>query len=420
MSLKSAEYRRSARQSKIKRLNGCFSPKSYKSIFSSVTHRPMSPIHVPKMSKQSLKRWLDARDAYLGHNYPFIQDRKKRFRRRRKIQSHTKTGNTIDYECAASILSIDSDGFSVAELKFSGKQRRLSRKDNRRKPISQSETNLRRKIGCFEGIKSLAQSSVRSLSRLSPRKSQIPKRTQIIHDHFDDKCVGTEINERNPHRKNIESKDQTTQANIPRPQIKLHHEYDTSMVVGEKKQRIRSVRRDVEYHDKATETDFIITISSGIVEKERRRGEEHQVKNQMNDKATRPDRDQEKGDSDQNQSNLEHDEHPSPTMSKSIDQKKTKKMELQQSPSAQILNNRIVPLNDPDRRTNDNGSRTTILTSTESNTSAHEQLLRYANEFELMNLLFHFFFLHFQKRSHVHTFTLSIVSPIQFDELIYI
>lgn len=382
MSLKSAEYRRSARQSKIKRLNGSFSPKSYKSIFSSVSHRPMSPVHIPKMSKQSLKRWLDARDAYLGHNYPFIQDRKKRFRRRRKIQSRSKTDNIIDYECAASVLSIDSDRFSVPELKFSGKQRRLSRKDNRRKPISQSETNLRRKIGCFEGIKSLAQSSVRSLSRLSSRKSQTPKRIQIIHDHFDDKCVGTEISERNPHRKNIERKDQTTQANIPRPQIKLHHEYDTSMVVGEKKQRIRSVRRDVEYHDKATETDFIITttISSGIVEKERRRGEEHQVKNQMNDKATRADRDEEKGDSDQNQSNLEHDEHPSATMSKSIDQKKTKKMELQQPPSAQMLNNRIVPLTDLDRRMTDNGSRTTILTSTESNTSAHEQLLRYANE----------------------------------------
>lgn len=396
LSLKSAEYRRSARQSKIKRLNGSFSPKSYKSIFSSISHRPMTPIHIPKMSKQSLKRWLDARDAYLGHNFPFIQDRKKRFRRRhhRNIQSHTKTDNIIDYECAASVLSIDSDRLSIPELKFSGKQRRLSRKDNRRKPISQSETNLRRKIGCFEGIKSLAQSSVRSLSRLSPRKCQTPKRTQIIHDHFDDKCVGTEISERNPHRENIECKDQTTQANIPRPQIKLHHEYDTSMVVGEKKQRIRSVRQDVEYHDKATETDFIITISSGIVEKERRRRgeeEEHQVKNQMNDKATRADIHQENGDSDQNQSHLEQDEHPSASMSKSIDQKKTKKMELQQpSPAAgQIFNNRIGPIADLDRRTHDNGSNTTILTSTESTTSAHEQLLRYANEFELMKISFH-------------------------------
>lgn len=339
------------------------------------------------MSKQSLKRWLDARDAYLGHNFPYIQDRKKRFQRRRKHPSQTKSDQIIDYECAASVLSIDSDGFSVPELTFSGKQRRFSRKDNRRKPISQSETNLRRKIGCFEGIKSLAQSSVRSLSRLSPRKSPKPKRTEIIHDHFDDKCVGTEISERNPIRMNIERKDQSTQANIPRPQIKLHHEFDTSMVVGEKKQRIRSVRRHVEYHDQTTETDFILNIESVIVEKEKKRENEHQVKNHAHDKNTRRDIDQEKGDSDQNQSNIERDEHQSPTMSDSADQtKKKKKMGLQQpSSSGQHLNNRIVPLTDLDQTTTshtnkETGSRTTILTSTDSNASTHEQLLRYAKQ----------------------------------------
>ena len=414
LSLKSAEYRRSARQSKVKRLNATLSPKSYKSLFSYTSHRTMTPIHIPKMSKQSLKRWLDARDAYLGHNFPYIQDRKKRFRRlRRKLPSTTKTNQMIDYECATSILSMDSDRFSVPELTTTGKQRRYSRKDNRRKPISQSETNLRRKTGCFEGIKSLAQSSVRSLSRLSPRKSPKLKRIEIVHDHFDDKCVGTEISERNPVRSNVERKDQTTQANIPRPQIKLHHEFDTSMVVGEKKQRIRSVRRHVEYRDKATETDFILNIDSVIIEKDKRtraeEEEEHQVKNHAYDKGTRRDIDQEKGDSDQNQSNIEQDEHQSPTMSTSADQKKKKtnnKMELEQPPAGQHLNNRIVPLTNLDRTTRthqdkETGSRTTILTSTESNASTHEQLLRYAkeNEFELItisyiinyHLLFHFF-----------------------------
>ena len=414
MSLKSPEHRHSARQSKVKRLDGSFSPKSYKSFFSYSSPRPMTPIHIPKMSKQSLKRWLDARDAYLGHNYPYIQERLERRRRRRQRRRKTKPNkngdNTIDYECAVSIFSIGSDGFSVPELTPSGKQRRLSRKDSRTKTISHSETNLRRKGGLLERIKSFVQAPVRSLSCLTLRKPSPPKRTQIIHDHFDDKCVGTEISERKSIRTNIERKEQTTQANIPRPQIKLHHEFDSSMVVGEKKQRIRSVRRDVEYRDKATETDFILNFA--IDEKERREGEENKVED--DDKTTRPRIKKKETDSHQEQHNAEQEQHPLPSMSANA-QRKKRRTDSEQAKTSTNTGNRIVPLTDLSQpSTNDdkqNGSELTIQTSTESNASTHEQLLRYAKRRNINKssyiikqpLLFHF-----SKRYAIHYFTLSI------------
>ncbi len=381
--MKSAEYRRSGRQSKTKRLNDSLSPKSYKSFFSFASRRPITPILIPKMSKQSLKRWLDARDAYLGHNYPYIQERLERHRRRRrrKIKSSNEENKIIDYECAVSICSMDSDRFSVPELISTGQQRRLSRKDSHTKAISHSEINIRRKIGLFERIKSFVQAPVRSLSRLSLRKRQSPKKIQIIHDHFDDKCVGTEISEQKIIRTNIERKDQSTQANIPRPQIKLHHEFDTSMVVGEKKQRIRSVRRDIDYLDKATETDFILNFA--IVEKERRKKkEEKKVDNDEDDKATRRDIQKENIDPYQEQYNVEQERHQLPSMLNSGHRKK-RQTESQQIQNLTNAGNRIVPLADIIQTSiNDkqNGSRSTILTSTESTASTHEQLLRYAQK----------------------------------------
>ncbi len=384
LSLKSAEYRRSGRQSKIKRLNDSLSPKSYRSFFSYASHRPITPILIPKMSKQSLKRWLDARDAYLGHNYPYIQERLERHRRRRrrrKTKSSNEENKIIDYESAVSVCSIDSDRFSVPELISTGQQRRLSRRDSHIKQISQSETNLRRKRSLFECLKSFVQAPIRSLSRLSLRKRQSPKRIQIIHDHFDDKCVGTEINEQKLIRTNIERKDQSTQANIPRPQIKLHHEFDTSMVVGEKKQRIRSVRRDVDYLDKATETDFILNFA--IIEKERRgEEEEEKVDNDEDDKAIRRSIEKEIIDSYQEQYNVEQEQHQLPSMLNS-GQRKKRKTESQQIQNLTNTGNRIVPLTDLiQSTTNDkqNGSRSTILTSSESSASTHEQLLRYAKQ----------------------------------------
>ncbi|CAF1429206.1 unnamed protein product [Adineta steineri] len=109
LSLKSTEYRMSSRKSKVKRLTDTTTPISYRSFLTYASRHGLTPpIHIPKMSKQSLKRWLDARDAYLGHNYPYIMERFKR-RHRQRIKS-TKSANetyrTIDYDEAISIRGI--------------------------------------------------------------------------------------------------------------------------------------------------------------------------------------------------------------------------------------------------------------------------------------------------------------------------
>ncbi len=392
MSLKSAEYRLSGRKSKVKRLTNTLSPKSYKSFLSYKSLRPLTPLRIPKMSKQSLKRWLDARDAYLGHNYPYILESFERHRRRRRrrtkstksTKSEKEYNKMIDYEGAVSVLSIDSDHFSVSELISNEKQRRLSRRDSHTKRISHSEINLRRNRGRDHGcgllrrIKSFVQSPVRSLSRLSPRKQQ-QKKTQIIHDNFDDKCVGTEISEQRIYRTNIEQNDQAIQVNIARPQIELHHEFDTSMVDGERKQRIRSVRRHVEYSDKATETDFILNFAN--VEKERREErEEKEVDDDEDDKATRRGIKKEKVDPYNEQYNAQQEQYQLPSMSNSGHHKK-RNNESQQSQRITDTGNRIVPLTNlfPTSSNNENkqnGSRSTIFTPTDSNTSTHEQLQR--------------------------------------------
>jgi hypothetical protein len=381
LSLKSAEYRLSSHKSKVKRLTDSHTAKSYKSFLSSTSRRPLTPpIHIPKMSKQSLKRWLDARDAYLGHGYPYIQERFERHRRRRRTKSSKEDNKMIDYDEAVSILSLDTDQFSVPELISNEKQRRLSRKDSHIRRISHSETNLRCSgRSLFERIKSFVQSPIRSISHLSIRKSQQSKKTQIIHDNFDDKCVGTEISERIIFRKNVERNDQAIQVNLARPQIELHHEFDTSMVDGEKKQRIRSVRRYIEYSDKATETEFIVNFAN--VEKERR--EEKKLNDDEDDKATRRDIEGEQKDPYTKQSNVEQ-QHQLPSMP-DTGQHKTRKNESIQSSKHTHTGNRIVPLTDlfqtttnNENKNNDqqNGSRSTILSPTESNISTHEQLQR--------------------------------------------
>ncbi|CAF4556537.1 unnamed protein product, partial [Rotaria magnacalcarata] len=79
LSLKSAEYRLSAGKSKVKRLIDRHSPHSHRSLLSYGSRRPVTPVlHIPKMSKQALKRWLDARDAYLGHQYPYVIEKFQR------------------------------------------------------------------------------------------------------------------------------------------------------------------------------------------------------------------------------------------------------------------------------------------------------------------------------------------------------
>jgi len=384
--LKSAQYRLSARKSKLKRLTDSLSPKSHKSFLSYTSRRPLTPVlRISKMSKQALKRWLDARDAYLGHNYPYIQERfeRHRRRRRRKKKSTKEDDEMIDYEGASSMVSIDSDRLSVPELISKERQRRLSRKDSRPKLISHSETNLRRNRSFLERLKSFVQSPVRSLSRLSLRKHQQQKKTQIIHDNFDDKCVGTEICERRIYRTNIERNDQAIQVYIARPQIELHHEFDTSMVEGEKKQRIRSVPRYIEYSDKATETDFILNFAN--VEKERREEKEkNEVADHEDDKAIRPGIEKEKIDPYNEQYTAQQEQHQMPSMSNNGHRKK-RTNESQQPSKSTSTANRIAPLTDlfPTSTNNENenndkqnGSRSTILTSTESNSSVHEQLQR--------------------------------------------
>jgi hypothetical protein len=378
LSLKSAEYRLSGRKSNVKRLTPAVSAKTYKSFLSTTSRRLLSPpIRIPKMSKQSLKRWLDARDAYLGHNYPYIQERLERHRRRRRTKSSKEDNKMIDYDGTVSILSFDTDQFSAPELNSGRKQRRLSRKDSYTRRISQSETNLRcTGRSLFERIKSFVQSPVRSLNRLSMRKKQ-QKKTQIIHDNFDDKCVGTEISKQTTFQTNVQRNDQAIQVNLARPQIELHHEFDTSMVDGEKKRRIRSIRRyDIEYSDKATETEFILNFAN--VDKERR--EEKKLNDEEDDKATRRGIEKEQIAPHIKQSNVE--QHQLPSMP-DTGQHKTRKNESIQSPKYTNTGNRIAPLTDLFQATTNNenndkeiGSRSSILSPTDSNISVHEQLQR--------------------------------------------
>lgn len=401
LSLKSADYRHSGRISKVKRLVDSVSQKSYKSFLSYANRlSPLPPIHIPKMSKQSLKRWLDARDAYLGHQFPFVQERPKRYRWRRRhcirragpadrdqqtSPSDMNEARIIDYDEALSILTMESEQDSVREVQSRERPCRSSGKDSFTQTAIDSETNLRH-VGCFDRIKSFVQSPVRSLSRLSsrlrtaqPSAHEPEKRTQMIHDHFDDKCVGTEISERIPSRTDIQRHDQSVQVDLVRPQIELHHEYDPSMVDGERRERIRSARRlPVECSDKTTETDFILNFAN--VKEEKRAEKEH------DDKATRSSREEEEEEVDSHikQPNVQQ---PSQHQSMSLfdsNQPTTADSSIPLSKSSN-RRNRIVPLTDllqtsmtNGREKNDfhHGSRSTILSATESNISVHEQLLR--------------------------------------------
>lgn len=142
-----------------------------------------------------------------------------------------------------------------------------------------------------------------------------------------------------------------------------------------KKQRIRSVRRYVESSDKTTETDFIFNFAN--VEKERREEqEENEVDDDEDDKATRRDIEKEKIDP----YNVQQEQHQLPSMSNNDHRQKSTK-ESQQASKLTHTGNRIVPLTDLRTSTNEindqpNGSRSTILSPTESNASTHEQLRR--------------------------------------------
>ncbi|CAF3328143.1 unnamed protein product [Rotaria socialis] len=396
LSLRGAEYRLSAGKSKVKRLIDCHSPKSHRSLLSYGSRRPVTPVlHIPKMSKQGLKRWLDARDAYLGHQYPYVIEKFKHLRRRRQRQQRRKPQPTkeyykiIDYE-GLSMFSNDSDRFSALERLSSQKQTQSSRKESPTKTLSQFEISPRPSgsdcSGVLQRVKSFVQLPVCSLSRLSLRKQEEKKPTQIIRDHFDDKCIGTETSEPIGLRNDIERCDQAVQVDLARPQIELHREFDTSMVEGEKNERIRSVRHDVEYSDKATETECIINFAN--VQQETREGkEENEVNDDEDDKATRlsiKKEQEEVGPYIEEPYNVQQ-KHSLSQMADINDRKMRKKNKFIPSTKFTNVSNRIRPLTIDllQTSTNDvndnkqNGSQTTILTSTESNTSIQEQLQRY-------------------------------------------
>jgi hypothetical protein len=233
------------------------------------------------MSENALKRWSETRDAYLGHQHPYIQERPRKSKQRDK---------TVKNEEVVSVFSHESNRVTVPEII--------------------PETQVKHP----------------ETDHLLFEKQQ---KTQIIRDHFDDKCIGTETYEPILLKPYIEQTDQAVQVDLAPPQIELHHEYDTSMVDGEKKQLIESDRPNVEYSDKTTETDFVLNT-----EKENEKSsEEEDVKDSMPD----------------------------------IDARKTPSVYLS------TMNNRIVPITDPPN----DADNATIISSTESNTSIYEQLQRY-------------------------------------------
>ena len=261
-------------KSKIKRLTSCHTPKSDKSLLSRTSLRPLTPIlHIPNISKQALRRWLDARDAYVGDQYPYVLEKwehKHRCHRYCRHPQKSKAG-------AKKIIHYDdtlSDHFHVAKRISSGRQDPLNHNKYFIRPVSYSEINLRQSISLLKRIKTQGQLSGHLLSHLLLGEQEQTV-TKNIHDSFDDKSVGVDINEATLLRTNVEQHDQAIQVNLVCPQIELHYEFDTSVVDGEEEQRTRSVRRGVEYSDKVTETDFVLNFAN-VENKRKEEQEENQ------------------------------------------------------------------------------------------------------------------------------------------------
>jgi hypothetical protein len=121
VSLVNAEHHHSSRKSKVKRLTDNIS-----------SHSPV--LHVPQMSESALKRWREARDAYLDGRYPHKK-------KHRQIKQKNKTTTTTKKEETKSFFTCEPHQFSVTDLS------------------------------------------------LEQQQQEVP---QIIHDNVDDKCIGTE------------------------------------------------------------------------------------------------------------------------------------------------------------------------------------------------------------------------------------
>jgi hypothetical protein len=246
VSLSSKEYLHSSRKPKTKRLNNNTNQKNV------LSHS--SALHIPPMSEKSLKRWCEARDTYLGQEYPYVQKR----RRIKPINKPTKRKEPTSF------FTLESNRFSRKDLQH-----------------------------------------------------QQPEEIQIVFDHLEDKCIGTEINEPALFTTDIEQMDEGNQVDFPSPQ-------PPEQVENEEKQQIQSDQESIEHTDKATETDLIL--------------------------------------------NTENDNEPV--------RQNTEETIVDSIPN---FNDQIAPLNEPTVDKIDDDDTKTILSSTESNTPIYEQLQRLAN-----------------------------------------
>jgi hypothetical protein len=90
-----------------------------------------------------------------------------------------------------------------------------------------------------------------SLESDQPPKIEIPIEE---HEHVDDKCVGTEIDESLLFNQEIEQMDEATQADLPSPPVELQQ--------PEEKEEIQIDQQGIEYDDKATETETDLIIDA--------------------------------------------------------------------------------------------------------------------------------------------------------------
>jgi hypothetical protein len=140
--------------------------------------------HIPHMSETALKRWYEARDTYLGSRQPPHVPRTRRIKPKKDKQP-------------VSIITLESNQSLKIEI-----------------PIEQQQ------------------------------QQQLSEE----HEHLDDKCVGTEIDESILFNPEIEQIDEAIQADLPSPPVESQLE------------EIQIDQEPIEYDDKATETDLIFDI----------------------------------------------------------------------------------------------------------------------------------------------------------------
>lgn len=367
------------------------------------------------MSKESMKRWLNARDAYLGGQFPYRIDRPKPRRPVRRKPIHVDslktnrcvteiemetssiidTDRIMDSDESISMITVESQHFthlddhSVASLPSEKVSNSPECRDASTQSNTHSETVKMYHPRLFDRLKSWIRSPIhlfnclpfhhlRTLPESTPASDEQrrPDAIEVHHDHFDDKCIETD-NQLSETRISqlIEQHDQSIQVESACLSNKLQHKHDSSITDDEirqaQNQRIRSSRCDIKYDDKSTATDFVLNFAN--VEKEKSRDEK-----ENDDKATCPKEEKEQ-DFNISQSNIE--QRASMFLSDS--------RPLHSAPTPMIvsphLSNRISPGNDHGshsiKTSHGNSidhdlSRSTIISPTESDLSLQEQLQR--------------------------------------------